>query len=43
LIALFQVVIEAYIHGVSTRKVDDLVKSLGLESGTSKSVCPSCG
>ena len=24
-------------HGVSTRKVDDLVKSLGLDSGISKS------
>jgi putative transposase len=28
---------EAYVHGVSTRKVDDLVKSLGLDSGISKS------
>ena len=28
--ALFAVVMEAYVHGVSTRKVDDLVKSLGL-------------
>jgi putative transposase len=35
--ALFQVVMEAYVHGVSTRKVDDLVKSLGLDSGISKS------
>jgi putative transposase len=35
--ALFAVVMEAYVHGVSTRKVDDLVTALGLESGISKS------
>jgi putative transposase len=35
--ALFAVVIEAYVHGVSTRKVDDLVVALGLDSGISKS------
>ncbi|MFP5316791.1 MAG: IS256 family transposase [Acidimicrobiia bacterium] len=35
--ALFAVVMEAYVHGVSTRKVDDLVKALGLEAGISKS------
>ena len=35
--ALFAVVIEAYVHGVSTRKVDDLVRSLGLAAGISKS------
>jgi transposase-like protein len=35
--ALFAVVMEAYLHGVSTRKVDDLVKALGAESGVSKS------
>jgi len=35
--ALFAVVMEAYVHGVSTRKVDDLVRSLGLEAGISKS------
>lgn len=34
--ALVAVVQEAYVHGVSTRKVDDLVKALGLE-GISKS------
>jgi len=34
--ALLTVVQEAYVHGVSTRKVDDLVKALGLE-GISKS------
>ncbi len=35
--ALFAVVMEAYVHGVSTRKVDDLVRSLGLQAGISKS------
>jgi putative transposase len=35
--ALFAVVMEAYIHGVSTRKVDDLVKALGCDSGISSS------
>jgi putative transposase len=33
----FAVVMEAYLHGTSTRKVDDLVKALGADSGTSKS------
>jgi len=28
---------EAYLHGVSTRKVDDLVQALGVASGISKS------
>jgi len=42
--ALFAVVMEAYVHGVSTRKVDDLVAALGLESGISKSeVSRICG
>ena len=27
---------EAYLHGVSTRKVDDLVRALGADSGISK-------
>ena len=31
--ALFAVVIEAYVHGVSTRKVDDLVAALGVGVG----------
>jgi putative transposase len=31
------VVMEAYLHGVSTRKVDDLVRALGADSGISKS------
>jgi putative transposase len=35
--ALYAVVMEAYVHGVSTRKVDDLVKALGASSGISKS------
>lgn len=34
--ALLAVVQEAYVHGVSTRKVDDLVKALGVD-GISKS------
>jgi putative transposase len=42
--ALFAVVIEAYVHGVSTRKVDDLVAALGAASGISKSeVSRICG
>ena len=28
---------EAYVHGVSTRKVDDLVAALGIDAGISKS------
>ena len=24
---------EAYVHGVSTRKVDDLVRALGIDAG----------
>jgi putative transposase len=35
--SLFAVVMEAYLHGVSTRKVDDLVKALGADTGISKS------
>ena len=35
--ALFAVVMEAYLHGVSTRKVDDLVRALGADTGISKS------
>jgi transposase-like protein len=42
--ALFAVVMEAYLHGVSTRKVDDLVRALGADSGISKSeVSRICG
>jgi transposase-like protein len=35
--ALLAVVMQAYVHGSSTRKVDDLVKALGVDSGISKS------
>ena len=35
--ALHAVIMEAYVHGVSTRSVDDLVAALGVESGVSKS------
>ncbi len=35
--ALYAVVMTAYIEGVSTRKVDELVKSLGINSGVSRS------
>jgi hypothetical protein len=35
--ALFTVVMEADLHGVSTRKVDDLVRALGAGTGISKS------
>ena len=42
--ALWAVIMEAYVHGVSTRKVDDLVTALGIESGVSKSeVSRICG
>ena len=34
--SLFAVIMEAYLHGTSTRKVDDLVKALGADSGISK-------
>lgn len=35
--ALHAVIMEAYVHGVSTRSVDDLVVALGVDSGISKS------
>ncbi len=42
--ALYAVVMEAYVHGVSTRKVDDLVSALGVDAGISKSeVSRICG
>ena len=42
--ALYAVVMEAYVHGVSTRSVDDLVGALGVGSGISKSeVSRICG
>src|SRR5579871_3023282 len=31
--SLFAVIMEAYLHGISTRKVDDLVKALGADTG----------
>ena len=34
---VFAVVMEACLHGVSTRKVDDLVKALGADTGMGKS------
>jgi putative transposase len=36
-VALHAVVMESYVHGVSTRKVDDLVTALGVDTGISKS------
>lgn len=36
-LALCAVVMEAYVQGVSTRSVDDLVEAMGVESGISKS------
>jgi transposase-like protein len=35
--ALYAVVMESYVNGVSTRSVDDLVAALGVDSGISKS------
>lgn len=35
--ALHAVIMEAYVHGVSTRSVDDLVAAMGVGSGVSKS------
>ena len=35
--ALYAVVMEAYVHGVSTRAVDDLVVAMGIDTGISKS------
>ena len=35
--SLFAVIMEAYLHGTSTRKVDDLVKALGADTGICKS------
>ena len=42
--ALYAVVMEAYVHGVSTRAVDELVGALGVSAGISKSeVSRICG
>jgi transposase-like protein len=38
--ALYAVVMEAYVHGFSTRSVDDLVVALTTDSGISKSRSP---
>src|SRR6266436_6672642 len=35
--ALWAVIMEAFVHGVSTREVDDLVAALGIDAGVSKS------
>ena len=35
--ALYAVVMEAYVNGVSTRAVDDLVAAMGVDTGISKS------
>jgi putative transposase len=35
--ALYAVVMEAYVHGVSTRAVDELVAAMGSDTGISKS------
>jgi hypothetical protein len=35
--ALHAVIMQAYVEGVSTRSVDDLVQALGIDSGISKS------
>ena len=41
--ALLAVVQEAYVHGVSTRKVDDLLKALGLDGMSKSEVSRICG
>jgi transposase-like protein len=41
--ALLAVVQEAYVHGVSTRKVDDLMKGLGLDGMSKSEVSRICG
>lgn len=35
--ALYAVIMEAYVNGVSTRTVDDLVAAMGVDTGISKS------
>lgn len=39
--ALYAVIMEAYVHGVSTRSVDDLVKALGSDPPPARTCC--CG
>jgi putative transposase len=38
--ALYAVIMEAYVNGVSTRSVDDLVAAMGVDTGISKSEVP---
>jgi transposase-like protein len=38
--ALWAVIMEAFVHGVSTRKVDDLVAALGIDAGVSTVTLP---
>ena len=40
-VALHAVVMQAYVHGVSTRKVDDLVLALGVDTGISTGISKS--
>jgi transposase-like protein len=40
--ALLAVIQEAYVHGVSTRKVDDLIKALGLDDVSKSEVSRIC-
>jgi transposase-like protein len=41
--ALLAVVQEAYVHGVSTRKVDDLIRALGVDGVSKSEVSRICG
>lgn len=41
--AIVSVIQEAYVHGVSTRKVDDLVRALGMEGISKSEVSRLCG
>ncbi|HOQ61334.1 MAG TPA: transposase, partial [Vicinamibacterales bacterium] len=41
--AMLGVVQAAYVHGVSTRKVDDVVKALGLDGMSTSDVSRVCG
>ncbi|GAN82223.1 Transposase, Mutator family [Acidocella aminolytica 101 = DSM 11237] len=41
--ALTAVIQEAYIQGISTRSVDDLVKAMGLEGVSKSQVSRLCG
>src|SRR3954468_13640430 len=41
--ALLAVIQEAYVHGVSTRKADGLMKALGVDTGSTSEVSRVCG